>query len=72
MNARMDSSGEEAFCAPVCVKSKYAYLLVREVPATYAPFVRVEVVGAVAEVFHEAERHGAVGDEHEAARSVCG
>lgn len=34
------------------------------------PFLRIEVVGAVADVFHEAEGLMAVGDEGEAARHV--
>lgn len=50
MNVGWIHLARRPLCSCVC-KSKYAYLLVREVPATYAPFVRVEVVGAVAKVF---------------------
>ena len=37
-----------------------------------APLGGVEVVGAVADVFHEAERASAVGEQYESARCAVG
>ena len=44
----------------------------RHIPASYPPFRRIEVVGAVAEVFGEAERETFVADQHIAAFRAVG
>ena len=41
-----------------------------DVRALYSPFLRIEVVGAVADVLLEADGHSAVGQYHEATRRV--
>lgn len=43
-----------------------------DVCTLYAPFFRVEVVGAVAQILHEADRYAAVFQCHYAARSIDG
>ena len=46
--------------------------LIGDMRALYAPFLRVEVVGAVADVLLEAYRHAVVREQHIAARRTVG